>query len=88
MYGAIWGVLDVKRELSPVEYGKLKQAIYAMKSEIADGDERGVLTPRLINHYFRLIDHYQSAGADRSAIEEAMISVKLLSPSVYMTYFE
>lgn len=88
VYGAVWGVLDVRREISPVEYGKLKQAIYAMKSEIADGDEQGLLTPRLINHYFRLIEHYQSTGADRTAIDEAMISVKLLSPSIYMTYFE
>ncbi len=88
VYGAIWGVLDVRRELSPVEYGKLKQAVYALKSEIANGDEQGELTPRLINHYFRLIDHYQSIGADRMAIDEAMISIKLLSPSIYMTYFE
>lgn len=88
VYGAIWGVLDVKRELSPVEYGKLKQTIYALKSEIADGDEQGILTPRLINHYFRMIDHYQSTGADRSAIDEVLMNIRLLSPAIYRTYIE
>lgn len=88
VYGAVWGVLDVKRELSPVEYGKLKQTIYALKSEIADGDEQGSLKPKLINQYFRLIDHYQSTGADRSAIDEVLINIKLLSPAIYRTYFE
>jgi tetratricopeptide (TPR) repeat protein len=88
VYGAIWGVLDVKRELSPVEYGKLKQTIYALKSEIADGDKQGILTPKLINHYFRMIDHYQSTGGDRSAIDEVLINIKLLSPAIYRKNFE
>ena len=87
VYGEIWGVLDVSRELSPVEYGKLKQSIYALKSERADGDGRGNLTPRLINHYFRLIDHYRSAGVERSAIDEVLIEIKLLSPTIHGEYF-
>jgi hypothetical protein len=88
VYGTIWGVLDVSRELNPVEYGKLKQSIYALKSEIADGDKKGSLTPRLVNHYLRLIDHYQNSGSDRSSIEEALMNIKLLVPSIYRTYFE
>ena len=86
VYGSLWGVLNVKRELKPVEYGKLKQMIHAMKSEITDGDEDGTLTPRLINGYLRLIDHYQSAGADRRAIEEVLMNIKLLSPLIYEKY--
>lgn len=88
VYGVLWGVFDVKRELRPVEYGKLKQSIYALKSEIADGDEEGRLKPRLINRYFWLIDHYQQIGEDRSTVEEALLSIKLLSPSVYKRYTE
>ncbi|MCK5737500.1 MAG: hypothetical protein KAH21_13530 [Spirochaetaceae bacterium] len=88
VFGALWGVLDVKRELSPVEYGKLKQTIYALKSEFADGDKQGRLKPRLINHYFRLMDHYQSSGAGRWAIDEVLMEIKLLSPAIYRTYFE
>jgi len=88
VYGSIWGVLDVKRELSPVEYGKLKQRIYALKNEIADGDKLGKLTPKLINHYFRLIDHYQLSNAGRPAIDEVLMEIKLLSPAIYRNYFE
>ncbi len=87
VYGEIWGVLDVSRELSPVEYGKLKQSIYALKNEIADGDVHKCLTPRLINRYFRLIAYYRSAGTDRTAIDEALIEIKLLSPSIYKEYY-
>ena len=88
VYGTIWGVLDVTRELSPVEYGKLKQKIYALKNEIADGDSHRRLTPKLINHYFRLIDHYRSTGAGRTTIEEILMEIKLLSPAIYRIYIE
>ena len=88
VYGTIWGVLDVTRELSPVEYGRLKQKIYALKNEIADGDSHGRLTPKLINHYFRLIDHYQTTGAGRTTIEEILMEIKLLSPAIYRIYIE
>jgi len=88
VYGSLWGVLNVKRELSPVEYGKLKQSIYALKSEIADGDEQGCLKPRLINRYIRLIDHFQTTGANRSATDEALMEIKLLSPTLYRNFFE
>ena len=88
VYGALWGVFDVKRELSPVEYGKLKQKIYALKSEMADGDEQDLLRPKLINHYLRMIDHYQATGADRSVMDEVLIEIKLLSPAVYRNYLE
>lgn len=88
VYGMLWGILDVSRELSPAEFAKLKQDIYALNSEIADGDRHGILTPRLINHYFRLIDYYKSAGTDQTAVEEVLMNIRLLSPGIYTTYFE
>jgi len=89
VYGAIWGVLDVKRELSAVEYGRLKQSIYALKSEIAISNEKKLsLAPKLINHLLRLIDHYQISGANREAIDEVLMNIKLLSPVIYRNYFE
>jgi len=88
VYGTIWGVLDASRELTPVEYGKLKQSIYALKSDISNGDKLDCLTPKLINRYLRLIDHYQTSGLDRSLIDEALMNIKLLAPSIYRQYFE
>jgi len=89
VYGTIWGVLDVKRELSAVEYGRLKQSVYALKSEIAVSNEKKTsLTPKLINHLLRLIDHYQISGTNREAIDDVLVNIKLLSPAIYSNYFE
>jgi tetratricopeptide (TPR) repeat protein len=33
VYGVIWGVFNVKREMKPLEFGKLKQAIYQLEKE-------------------------------------------------------
>ena len=57
VYAIIFGVFNVKRELRPIEYGKLKQTIYSLKNELHDSEEKGLLVPKLINHYFWLIDH-------------------------------
>jgi tetratricopeptide (TPR) repeat protein len=37
VYGAILGVFSVKREMKPLEFGKLKQAIYQLEKECRDG---------------------------------------------------
>ncbi len=87
VYGVVWGGLDVKRELSEVEYEKLNQMIYALSNEIADGDKSGRLTPQLINAYFRLADHYQLSGADRFLIEETLINIKFFAPEFYRKHF-
>jgi len=89
VYGSIWGILDVKRELNAVEYGRLKQSIYALKSEIAISNEKKTsLEPKLINHLLRLIDHYQISGTNRETIDEVLMNIKLLSPVIYRDYFE
>lgn len=89
VYGAIWGVLDVKRELSAIEYGKLKQSIYSLKSEISISNEKkAALVPKLINSFLRLIDHYQISDTNREAIDDVLVNIKLLSPAMYRDYFE
>jgi len=87
VYGTVWEVFDVKRELTPAEYGKLKQDIYSLKSELRENSSSANL-PKLINHYLWLIDYYKAAGAGRSAIDEALINIKLLSPDIYKHFME
>jgi tetratricopeptide (TPR) repeat protein len=85
VYGTIFGLFNVKRELRPLELGKLKQAIYQLEREI--GGQRGSrLTPRLINHYFWLVDHYLNSGEDRQKIEEVLGKIKELDPEIYNEY--
>jgi tetratricopeptide (TPR) repeat protein len=70
VWGCIWGIFSVKRELKPVELGRLKQSILSLENEYrsknsyargaAKGDASGDkshVKPRLLNRYFWLIDY-------------------------------
>lgn len=83
VYGTIYGLFNVKRELRPLELGRLKQAIYQLERDV-EGKPR--LIPRLINHYFWLIDHCQSSGEDRQRIDEILAKLKGLDPEVFREY--
>ena len=87
VYGVIWGVFNVKREMKPLEFGKLKQAIYQLEKEYRTGGAaRDLLLPRLINRYFWLIDHYMSAGEPRERVEEVLAKIRELDPRVHREY--
>lgn len=86
VYAVIFGVFNVKRELRPIEYGKLKQTIYSLKNEIQESEDKRLLKPKLINHYFWLIDHYLSINKDWETIEENLLNIKLLHIGIYEQY--
>jgi len=44
------------------------------------------VVPRLINHYFWLIDHYLASGEERQKIEEVLERIKALDPAIYKEY--
>lgn len=86
VYGVLYGVFNIKRELRPLEYGRLKQAIYSLELELREqrsDAEQNLLVPRLLNHYFWLIDHYIGAKDSRENVEEVLRKIKLLDESVY-----
>lgn len=85
VYAVLYGVFTIKRELRPLEYGRLKQAIYSLEHELREqrGEERSLLIPKLINHYFWLIDHYIGSKDSRENVEEVLRKIKLLDESVY-----
>jgi tetratricopeptide (TPR) repeat protein len=85
VYGNLLGVLSIKRELKPLEFGKLRQAVYQVEKEYGEeGDQ--ALVPKLINHYFWLIDHYIAAKAERNKIEGVLAQLKELDPIIYEKY--
>lgn len=87
VYGLLLGVLTVKRELRPVEVGKLKQSIYQLENEVKDpGKSRALILPRLLNRYFWLIDHYVASRDERAKIDETLLKIKLLEPSIHQLY--
>ncbi len=87
VYGVLYGVFSVSRELRALEAGKLKQNVFALENEIKEaGNERQLLVPRLINHYFWLIDYYVNINEERARINEVLLKIKLLDPAVYEKY--
>ncbi|AEF82179.1 tetratricopeptide repeat protein [Leadbettera azotonutricia] len=86
VYGCLWGVFSIKRELKPVELGGLKQSILTLENDLRGSSDAGILKPRLINRYFRLIDHYENVRDNSEAVEETMLKIKFIDPAIYEQY--
>lgn len=87
VYGVIFGVLNVKRELRSIEYGKLKQSIYALERELREGrTRRSLVEPRLINRYFWLVDHYVATGEDAAKVDEVLLKLRATNDRIYRQY--
>ena len=87
VWGCIWGVFSVKRELKPVELGRLKQSILALENELRSKSGSVPLTkPRLLNRYFWLIDYCEHNRDTSGLIDETMLKIKVIDPVVYEQY--
>ena len=87
VYGNLWGVFPVKRELKPIEFGKLNQSIFSLETECrGNPGQSGILKPRLINRYFWLIDHYENTKDDRELIDEVLLKIKYTDKEIYDLY--
>ncbi|MDR0450820.1 MAG: hypothetical protein LBH26_06115 [Treponema sp.] len=88
VFGSLFGVFSVKRELKQSEVSRLKQSIFALENEISHSgrDQGPLLKPRLINRYFWLIDHYENTREDPEAMEDTMRKIKILDESIYQWY--
>jgi tetratricopeptide (TPR) repeat protein len=87
VYGALFGVFTVKRELKLAELGKLKQQIFDLENEIRGrpGNEN-ILTPALLNKYFRLMDYYEGTTGNHASIEEIKLKIKIIEPFIFEQY--
>jgi tetratricopeptide (TPR) repeat protein len=87
VYGKLYGVFTILREMKALEAGKLKQAIYALETNLKEpGADRAVKVPRLINHYFWLVDYLTMKQEDRGKIDETLLKIKLLDEGIYKRY--
>ena len=87
VYGKLYGVFNVTRELRSLESGKIRQEIYARENELKDPkNDSTVITPRLLNLYFWLIDHYMMIKESVQKINEVLLKIKILDPAVYEIY--
>ena len=86
VYGVLWGVFNMKRNMKSQEIGRLKQEIYALENEQKDPSRATeILTPRLINMYFWLIDYCQAQN-DSKLINETLLKIKIIDTTVYNLY--
>ncbi|MDR0410477.1 MAG: hypothetical protein LBH75_00685 [Treponema sp.] len=89
IYGNLYGVFSVKRELKPIELRKLKDSIFSLENEVKNRPENlSFSKPRLLNRYFWLIDHYENVREDprREApllIEETMLKIRVIDSAIY-----
>jgi tetratricopeptide (TPR) repeat protein len=87
VYGYLWGVFSIKRELKQIEVGRLKQSIFLLEAEYeANPAKQEILKPRLLNRYFWLIDHYENSREDTSLIEETLLKIQLKDLDIYKKY--
>ena len=87
IYGCLWGIFSVKRELKQIELARIKQDIRSLENEFrGKGHEDPRLKPRLINRYFWLIDHYENSRTDPELIAETMLKIKIIDSEIYELY--
>ncbi|MDR2923553.1 MAG: hypothetical protein LBU85_09475 [Treponema sp.] len=87
VYGRLWGVFSVIRELKPIEFGRLKQSIFTLETECRGNPAQcAILKPRLINRYFWLIDYYTSNNEDPALIEGVLLKIKTTDSEIYERY--
>lgn len=87
VYGVLYGVFNIKRELRSQEVGKLKQHIFEAEMEIKNpANNLLILTPRLINMYFWLMDHYVQKNDSGSKINDILLKIKIMDRDVYDLY--
>jgi tetratricopeptide (TPR) repeat protein len=87
VYGCLYGVFSVKRELKQVEAGRLKQSIFTLETEFRGNPQQNAfLKPRLINRYFWLIDHYENIREEPELIEETLLKIKVTDAEIYELY--
>lgn len=89
VYGILYGVFNVKRQLKQQEVSKLKQDIFAKENELKDPtNNEQVLTPKIINMYFWLIDYYSRCpdGYVNNEIKNCELQIRVLDEEVYKLY--
>ncbi len=87
VFGTIYGIFNIKRELKPIEIGKLKQSISILESKLCEKSEAaGKIIPLLLNKFFWLMDHYLSIKAPQADIDDLLLKIKELDENIYMKY--
>ena len=100
VYGVLSGAFNVTRELTALEYGRLRQSIFELEQQLGvapapdrtpvhsvnQSDPQAALIPRLINRYFWLLAHYLGSHEERAKVDDILRRIKLLDSGIYRQY--
>lgn len=87
VFGYLFDFLNIKRELSAVEYGKLLQSIQNLENEMdQDQINREIFEPILLNSYLVLLDYLYMKQLSFEKISEAENKLFQLNADIYAIY--
>jgi tetratricopeptide (TPR) repeat protein len=82
-------VFNVKREPKKGELEELRKTIKKLESEYANNRKKRIyIEPKLLNHYFWLIDTLKILGGSRKEIEQSLQRINEINPDVFARYLE
>jgi len=82
VFGRVYGIFNIYREILPVEYGKLKQEIFYLENEQNKLGDEPFYIPRLLNCYLWLYDYHTLKNV-KNSLEEVEEKIKNISPDLY-----
>lgn len=83
VYSEIWGVFNVKRELSSAEYNRIAAAVRQLEIDMRENPQkRSALVPRLLTRYFWMIDALRANG-DEGGLHSVLLKIKILDQTIY-----
>lgn len=87
VYGALWGVLTVRRAISVQEASRLKREIYELEAEMKDSAcDVSLAKPRLLNLYIWLVDHLRASRVSDRQVSDILLKMRILDSAVYELY--
>ena len=87
VYGRIYGILNISREITPGDFMKLKKQTVTLEREFGQLMEYdSILTAKLLNKYFLLYDYYGQNGRDRTKREEIEDNIKKIAYNIYILF--
>jgi len=84
VYGRIYGILNISREITPGDFMKLKKQIITLERELGQLMEYdSILTAKLLNKYLLLYDYYGQCGRDIVKRKEIEDNIKKIAYNIY-----
>lgn len=88
VYAEVWGVFNLKRELSTAEYNRISASARQIEIELRESPQRrSSLVPRLLNRYFWMADYLRAQG-DEAGWHSVLLKIKILDQSIHALYVE